>query len=94
MCTLSPPQHSKLVHVERDLGFVELTSGHFDEQNSRNYYGQTGLKALIEDSSVIGFAQKAIGVCRCNWCDNTVFEAMSNGSREKEIVYHVSRGLK
>lgn len=93
-CTLGPEEHPELVHVERDIGFVELARVHFEGHNSSNYCGNTGLDALFDGSSVVGFLYFAIEVCRWNECGNTVFEAVSDGSSEKDIVFCVSKGLK
>lgn len=65
----------------------------FDVHNSSKQCGNTDLEALSERPSVVGTAYLAREVCRDAQWGNTVFETVSDGSRARDAVYYVSRGL-
>lgn len=65
-CTVSLPEHPRILHVEQNLGVVEMKCVHFDGNISRTLCGNTCLEALSVGSSVVGFVYQALDVGRGN----------------------------
>lgn len=63
---VSVPEYLRLIHVERVLGGFEITRVHFGGRGDSKLCNKTGVDALPEGCSVVGFVYLAKEVFRGN----------------------------